>query len=277
MESELLAKLFNVRGMAVVITGGGGVLCGELAQGLAQVGARIAVLDLSGEAAQAVADGIVAAGGEALAVACNVLDRRSLEAARDQVLQRYGAVDALINGAGGNKAEATTGPDQSFFSLDIKAFERVLDLNLVGTVLACQVFGQVMARQGSGVILNIASIVALRATTRVPAYSAAKAAVANFTAWLAVHLAQEYSTGIRVNALAPGFFLTEQNRYLLTDPQTGQATERGRSIIEHTPMGRYGEPPELLGATLWLLSPASSFVHGATIPVDGGFCAFGGV
>lgn len=277
MDPDYIASLFSVRGQVVVLTGGGGVLCGELARGLARAGARIAVLDLSGDAAQAVADEITTAGGEALAVSCDVLNRGSLERARDLILQRYGAVDALVNGAGGNKAEATTGPDQSFFDLDIGSFERVLDLNLVGTVLACQVFGQVMARQGAGAILNIASIVAARAITRVPAYSAAKAAVANFTSWLAVHLAQEYSTAIRVNALAPGFFLTHQNRYLLIHRETGQATERGAAIIAHTPLRRYGEPPELLGAALWLLSPASSFVHGATIPVDGGFCAYSGV
>jgi NAD(P)-dependent dehydrogenase (short-subunit alcohol dehydrogenase family) len=277
MDSDYIANLFDVRGMVVAITGGGGVLCGEIARGLARAGARVAVLDISDEAACAVADEIQSNGGDALAVTCDVLNRESLLQARATVLERYGVVDALVNGAGGNRAEATTGPEQSFFSLDAGAFERVLDLNLMGIVLPSQVFGELMAQRGAGVILNIASIAAARPMTRVPAYSAAKGAVANLTQWLAVHMAQEYAAGIRVNAIAPGFFLTHQNRYLLTDRETGEPTARGRAIVAHTPLGRYGEPRELMGAVLWLLSPAGSFVHGAIIPVDGGFCACSGV
>jgi NAD(P)-dependent dehydrogenase (short-subunit alcohol dehydrogenase family) len=277
MDTDYILNLFNVRDLVVVITGGGGVLCSEIARGLARAGARVALLDISEEAARAVAHEIEEAGGQALAVPCNVLDRSSLLAARALVLERWGAIDALINGAGGNRPEATTGADQSFFSLDAGAFERVLDLNLMGIVLPTQVFGEPMAQRGQGVILNIASIAAARPVTRVPAYSAAKGAVANLTQWLAVHISQEYAPGIRVNAIAPGFFLTHQNRYLLTDRETGEPTLRGRTIMGHTPQGRYGEPRELVGAVLWLLSPAGSFVHGAIIPVDGGFCACSGV
>jgi NAD(P)-dependent dehydrogenase (short-subunit alcohol dehydrogenase family) len=277
MEPDYLATLFDIRGMVVVITGGGGILGGELARGLARAGARIAILDISDQAGQAVADAIRDAGGEAVSVACDVLDKDSLLRARGQVLEHFCRIDALVNGAGGNRPEATTGPDLSFFELDSGAFERVLDLNLMGIVLPSQIFGQTMAEQGAGVILNIASIAAQRPMSRVPAYDAAKGAVVNFTQWLAVHMSQECSTSIRVNAIAPGFFLTHQNRYLLTDRETGAPTERGRAIVAHTPLGRYGEPPELVGTALWLLSPAASFVHGAVIPVDGGFCACAGV
>ena len=277
MDPDYLATLFDIRGMVVVVTGGGGILGGEIARGLARAGARIAILDISVEAGQTVADAIQDTGGEATAVACDVLDRDSLLQARDQVVARYGRVDALLNGAGGNRAEATTGPELSFFDLDAGAFERVLDLNLMGIVLPSQVFGQLMAQQRAGVILNIASIAGARPLSRVPAYDAAKGAVVNFTQWLAVHMSAEYSPDIRVNAIAPGFVLTHQNRYLLTDPDTGEPTARGRAIVEHTPLGRYGDPAELVGTALWLLSPAASFVHGAVIPVDGGFCACAGV
>jgi len=192
-------------------------------------------------------------------------------------LTEFGRVDALINGAGGNNPRATTGPSMDFFSIPAEAMRFVLDLNLLGTILPSQVFGRVMADQGNGNIVNISSMNAFRPLTRIPAYSAAKSAVTNFTQWLAVHMAQEYSPDIRVNAIAPGFFLTEQNRFLLTDKESGELTPRGKSIISHTPMGRFGKPEDLLGAVLWLLSPASSFVTGTVIPVDGGFGAFSGV
>jgi NAD(P)-dependent dehydrogenase (short-subunit alcohol dehydrogenase family) len=207
----------------------------------------------------------------------DVMDRGKLEAARDQILAAFGRVDALINAAGGNDPEATTAPDRSFFDLPADALERVFDLNLLGTVLPSQVFGKVMVQQQGGVILNVSSMNALRPLTRIPAYSAAKAAVSNFTQWLAVHMAREYSPAIRVNAIAPGFFLTEQNRFLLAEKETGALTARGKQILEHTPMGRFGQPEDLLGAVLWLLSPASGFVTGAVIPVDGGFNAYSGV
>jgi len=183
----------------------------------------------------------------------------------------------LINAAGGNSPKATTSANLSFFDLPEDALRFVFDLNIVGTILPCQVFGQKMAERGAGVILNISSMNAFRPLTRIPAYSAAKAGVSNFTQWLAVHMAQEYSPDIRVNAIAPGFFLTAQNRFLLIDEQTGELTPRGRTIVEHTPMGRFGDPEELLGTVLWLLSPASAFVNGVVVPVDGGFSAFSGV
>lgn len=277
MDPDYVSRLFDVSNLVVVITGGGGVLCSEIARGLARAGARVALLDISEPAARAVAQEIESAGGQALAIPCDVLDRSSLLAARARILEHWGAIDALVNGAGGNRPEATTGAEQSFFALDAEAFERVLDLNLMGIVLPTQVFGEPMAQRGQGVILNIASIAAARPLTRVPAYSAAKSAVANLTQWLAVHMSQEYAPGIRVNAIAPGFLLTHQNRYLLTDRETGEPTPRGRTIVAHTPLGRYGEPHELIGAVLWLLSPAGSFVHGAIIPIDGGFCACSGV
>jgi NAD(P)-dependent dehydrogenase (short-subunit alcohol dehydrogenase family) len=277
MNSEYLASLFGLSGKVAVVTGGGGVLCGAMSRALGRVGVKVAVLDLVLEAAQKVADEIVAAGGEAIAVQCDVLDKASLEAARDAVLARFGRVDILINGAGGNKKEATTSPELSFFDLPAEAVQWVFNLNFIGTLLPSQVFGKVMAEQGEGCILNISSMNAFRPLTRIPAYSAAKAAVNNFTQWLAVHMSQEYSPKIRVNAIAPGFFLTEQNRFLLTDERTGELTPRGRTIIDHTPMGRFGDPEDLIGTVIWLLSPSARFVHGVVVPVDGGFSAFGGV
>lgn len=277
MDSQYLESLFGLFGKVAVVTGGGGILCGAMSRALGRVGVKVAVLDLVLEAAQKVADEIVAAGGEAIAVQCNVLDKASLQAARDAVLAQFGRVDILINGAGGNKKEATTSPELSFFDLPTDAVQWVFNLNFIGTLLPCQVFGKVMAEQGEGCILNISSMNAFRPLTRIPAYSAAKAAVSNFTQWLAVHMSQEYSPKIRVNAIAPGFFLTEQNRFLLTDERTGELTPRGRTIIDHTPMGRFGDPEDLIGAVLWLLSPAAAFVTGIVVPVDGGFSAFSGV
>jgi NAD(P)-dependent dehydrogenase (short-subunit alcohol dehydrogenase family) len=207
----------------------------------------------------------------------DVLKPETLIKSLEVITSEFGTVDTLINAAGGNHPNATTSSDRSFFDLPEEAFRFVFDLNMLGTILPCQIFGRAMAENGSGVILNISSLNAFRPLTRIPAYSAAKAGISNFTQWLAVHIAQEYSPHIRVNAIAPGFFLTEQNRYLLTDPETGELTERGRSIIAHTPMGRFGVPEELLGTVLWLLSPASEFVTGIVVPVDGGFSAFSGV
>ncbi len=277
MDNDYLQELYGLPGKVAAVTGGGGVLCGTMSRALGRIGAKVAVLDLFEEAAQKVADDIVNEGGEAIAVQCDVLDRASLEAARDAVLARFGRLDILINGAGGNKKQATTSPDLPFFDLPADAVRWVFELNLLGTLLPSQVFGRLMAEQGEGCILNISSMNAFRPLTRIPAYSAAKAAVSNFTQWLAVHLAQEYSPNIRVNALAPGFFLTAQNRFLLIDEATGKLTPRGRTIIEHTPLGRFGDPKDLLGTVLWLLSPASAFVTGIVVPVDGGFSAFSGV
>ena len=277
MDNDYLKELFGLPGQVAAVTGGGGVLCGTMSRALGRIGAKVAVLDLFEEAAQRVADDIVNEGGEAIAVQCDVLDRTSLEEAFDAVLARFGRLDILINGAGGNKKQATTSPDLPFFDLPADAVRWVFELNLLGTLLPSQVFGKLMAEQGEGCILNISSMSAFRPLTRIPAYSAAKAAVSNFTQWLAVHLAQEYSPNIRVNALAPGFFLTAQNRFLLTDEATGELTPRGRTIIDHTPLGRFGDPEDLLGTLLWLLSPASAFVTGIVVPVDGGFSAFSGV
>jgi NAD(P)-dependent dehydrogenase (short-subunit alcohol dehydrogenase family) len=264
-------------GRVAAVTGGGGVLCSAMAHGLAVVGARVAVLDLRDDASQRVAEGICAAGGEAIAIQVDVLDKASVQAACDQILAAYGVVDILINGAGGNKAEATTSPQASFFDLPVEAVRWVYDLNFLGTLIPCQVFGQVMAQQGRGCILNIASMAGIRPLTRTVAYSAAKAAVANLTQWLAVHMAQTYSPCIRVNAIAPGFLSTEQNHYLLFDAETGALTPRGQSILDHTPLGRFGEPADLVSVVLWLVSEGASFVDGAVIPVDGGFSAYSGV
>lgn len=278
MDTGYLVSLFGLQGKTAFITGAGGVLFSNIAQALARVGAKVVVADLVEQAAQDVARRIIGQGGEALAVTVDVLDRGSVQHALDAALARFGSVDILINGAGGNKREATTSKDLSFFDLPEAAFRWVFDLNLMGTVIPCQVIGRQMARQGAGVILNVASMAAIRPLTNVVAYSAAKAAVVNFTQWLATHMSQNYCTQIRVNAIAPGFFLTHQNRYLLVDERTGEWTERGRTILAHTPMGCMGDPEfDLIGATLWLVSPAARFVHGAVIPVDGGFAACSGV
>jgi NAD(P)-dependent dehydrogenase (short-subunit alcohol dehydrogenase family) len=270
-------ELFDVKGKVIVITGGGGVLCGTMATALAQAGAKIAVLDIDEVAAAEVADEIISSQGQAIAVKCDVLDKESLGRAREKINSEFGQVDILINGAGGNKKEATTSPELSFFDLPSDAIRFVFDLNFLGTLLPTQVFGRQMAEKGGGIILNISSMNAFRPLTKIPAYSAAKAAVSNFTQWLAVHMCQNYSKDIRVNAIAPGFFLTEQNRFLLTDEKTGELTSRGRTIIEHTPMGRFGQPEDLIGTVMWLLSDAAKFVTGVVVPIDGGFSAFSGV
>ncbi len=270
-------ELFDIKDKVTVITGGGGVLCGELARALGRAGARIAVLDLLEDAAEKVAAEITAAGGTAVAVRCNVLEKESVEQARRKVAEQLGKADILINGAGGNKKEATTSPELSFFDIPADAIRFVFDLNLLGTVLPSQVFGRDMAEAGRGVILNVSSMNAFRPLTKIAAYSAAKAAVSNFTQWLAVHMCRNYSKDIRVNAIAPGFFLTEQNRFLLIDQATDELTPRGKTIIDHTPMGRFGRPEDLVGAVMWLLSDAAKFVTGIVVPIDGGFSAFSGV
>ena len=277
MDKAYLESLFGLSGKVAAVTGGGGVLCGTMSRALGKLGVKVAVLDLFEDAAKGVASEIVAQGGEAIAVKCDVLDKVGVEAACDAVVEQWGRVDILINGAGGNKKQATTSADLSFFDLPSDAVQWVFNLNFLGTLLPSQVFGKVMAEQGDGCILNVSSMSALAPLTRIPAYSAAKAAVSNFTQWLAVHIAQEYTPDVRVNALAPGFFLTEQNRFLLTEEATGELTPRGRTIIDHTPMGRFGDPDDLIGVTLWLLSPAASFVTGIVVPIDGGFSAFSGV
>jgi len=272
-----MKELFDVKDKVIVITGGGGVLCGTMAKSLAKAGAKIAVLDIDETAAAEVADEIISSQGQAIAVKCDVLDKESLESSKKEINSEFGQIDILINGAGGNKKEATTSPDLSFFDLPSEAVRFVFDLNFLGTLLPTQVFGKQMAENGAGVILNISSMNAFRPLTKIAAYSAAKAAVSNFTQWLAVHVCQNYSKEIRVNAIAPGFFLTEQNRFLLTDEKTDELTDRGKTIIDHTPMGRFGEPEELIGTVTWLLSDAAKFVTGVVVPIDGGFSAFSGV
>jgi NAD(P)-dependent dehydrogenase (short-subunit alcohol dehydrogenase family) len=277
MNSNDFRAMYDFSGQVIVVTGGTGVLGGAMVRALVGCGAAVGVLARSPGKAQTLLDSLGERADQVEIVAGDVLDRESLHRAADTLYEKYGWIDGLVNGAGGNQPGATTAPDRAFFDLPQDALQTVFNLNLMGTVLPSQVFGRHMAQQGEGVILNISSMSAMRPLTRVAAYGAAKAAIDNFTQWLAVHMAQEYSPGIRVNAIAPGFFLTEQNRFLLTDQATGELTSRGRAIITHTPMGRFGDPADLLGATLWLLSPASSFVTGIVVPIDGGFSAYSGV
>ena len=267
----------NLKGKVALITGGGGILCSELARTLAGAGVMVAVLDLKLKSANLVATEINEQGGQAIAVQCDVLKKESIEIAVRQVISSFNRIDILINGAGGNRADATTNNEHTFFDIPLEAMEGVFSLNFISTILTCQIIGRIFSIQGDGVILNIASMNALRPLTRIPVYSAAKAAVVNFTQWLAVHMAQEFSPKIRVNAIAPGFFLTEQNRYLLMDTQTNGWTPRAEQILKHTPMSRFGKPEDLNGVVLWLVSSSSEFVTGIVIPVDGGFSAYSGV
>lgn len=268
---------FDVAGQVVVITGGTGVLGGAMARGLARAGARVAVLGRNAEKGQATVDAIRQAGDEAEFVDVDVMSAESCRQAAEQVLKRWGTIDALINAAGGNHPKATAMPDSSFFDLEPEALEFVMRLNALGTMLPCQAFGKPIADKKHGSIINISSMAAMRPLTRVVGYAAAKAAITNFTQWLSVYMCKRVGPAIRVNAIAPGFFLTEQNRYLLTERDSGALTARGQQIIDHTPMGRFGEADELLGTAQWLLSPASRFVTGIVVPVDGGFSAYSGV
>jgi len=267
----------DFRGKTIVVTGGAGVLCSAIARGLADHGANVVLLDRDGARAESVRRTLVGAPERHRAFSVDVLSPPALQSAAEAIQGEFGAIDGLVNGAGGNIPGATTGPERSFFDVPVEALDQVTRLNLLGTILPCQAFGRPMVSQGHGVILNISSMNALRPLTRIVGYSAAKAAVSNFTAWLSVHMGREYSPRIRVNAIAPGFFLTEQNRFLLTEPETGQWSARGQQILAATPLGRLGTPDDLLGAALFLLSPASSFVSGIVMPVDGGFSAYSGV
>ena len=277
MNLEELTSKYDFSGRVVVITGGAGILCGELACALAGCNANLAIIDHAPENADRLSVRLKVSKGTYVVIEGNVLQKDSMEAASTMILDRWGKIDCLVNGAGGNHPGATTGTGKSFFDLPESTLRFVADLNLLGTIIPSQVFGKVMAQQKEGVVLNVSSMNSFRPLTRIPAYSAAKAAVSNFTQWLAVHMAQEYSSRIRVNAIAPGFFLTEQNRFLLTDPDTGKLTGRGEQILAHTPMHRFGAPEDLFGAALWLLSPASEFVTGIVVPIDGGFSAYSGV
>ena len=277
--NEEFNKTYDFSGQSIVITGGAGVLGGEMARALVSCGASVVVMDYNLAAAQKMVDQLnqIAGGGQALAVQANVLESETVLAAVELIFSKFGKIDGLINGAGGNKPDASTNAERSFFDLSQEALRWVFDLNLMGTIIPSQIVGRHMAERKQGVILNVSSMNAFRPLTRIPAYSAAKAGASNFTQWLAVHMAQEYSPSIRVNAIAPGFFLTEQNRFLLTDAESGELSPRGQKIIDHTPMGRFGKPEDLNGAVLWLMSPASAFVTGIIIPVDGGFSAYSGV
>lgn len=273
-----MANPFDLTDKVAVVTGGTGVLCSAMCRGLASAGAIVVVMARHEDKIAVLVEEIKQAGGQALGIVADVLDKASLESACQQIQATYGRVDILLNGAGGNRADATTLPGQrTFFDLPEEALRWVFDLNFTGTVLASQVFGALMVHQSSGVILNISSMASYQPMTRVFAYAGAKAAINNFTQWLAVYMADQHSTNIRVNAIAPGFFLGEQNRYLLTDEKTGELTPRGKLIIDHTPMKRFGDPDDLVGTVLWLVSDASRFVNGVVVPVDGGFMAFSGV
>lgn len=276
----------DLKGKVCAITGGGGVIGGALVKGLASVGVKCAILDIAIEPAEKLAAEVSTAYGvEAIGVAANVLDKESLEAARATITEKLGPINILINGAGGNSPKATTAaefmtpenrdkPEETMFGLDVDGFRRVFDLNFLGTLLPSMVLTTDMVKSGAGVVLNISSMNSYKPLTKIPAYSAAKASINNFTEWMATHLAK---VGIRVNAVAPGFFLTNQNRFLLVDEKTGEPTPRGKKIIDGTPMGRYGDPEELQGTVLYLLSDISQFVTGVVIPVDGGFNAYSGV
>ncbi len=276
----------DLKDKVCVITGGAGIIGNAIVEALASAGVKTAVLDIREDVATELAESIRKKyGTKIIGIQCNVLDKESIIKARDFAVKELGPVDILINGAGGNSPDATTKteqitpdninrPEDSFFGLKTEGFDKVFALNFTGTLLPSMVFGENMVKRGSGNILNISSMNSYKPLTKIPAYSAAKAAVNNFTQWLAVHFAK---TGVRVNAIAPGFFLTNQNRFLLIDEKTGELSERGKKIITNTPTGKFGEPEDLAGAVLYLISDLSGFVTGVVIPVDGGYSAFGGV
>lgn len=269
-------SLFGVKGKTVVMTGGTGVLGSVMARGLAEAGANVVLMGRRADAGEKLAGEMRDAGLSVSFVQADVLNASELEAARDKILKQYSSVDILVNAAGGNMPGATITPQQTFFDLKIEEFEKVVDLNLTGTVLPTKVFCEGMAKQKRGIIVNIASMASYRPITRVVGYGAAKTGVKHFTEWLAIEMASKYGEGIRVNAIAPGFFITEQNRNLLTNPD-GTYTARGQAAISNTPFNRFGEPDELIGTLIWLCSDASKFVTGVTVPVDGGFNVFCGV
>ena len=274
--SDYINELFSLEGKVAIVTGGTGVLGGEMARGLAQAGAKVAILGRRREKAEEAAQEIISSGGQAIAAPGDVMDKAQLETVRDDVLTEWGRIDILLNAAGGTTPEATIPPGKSIFDMPLDPMKHVIDLNLIGSLLPSQVFGEVLARQGEGSIVNISSMNAQRALTRSMAYSAGKAAIDNFTKWLAVELATKFGDGVRVNAIAPGFFVGEQNRSLLLN-EDGSLTARGQRIIDHTPAGKFGSPEDLVGTLIWLCSPAARFVTGTVIMVDGGFNAFSGI
>ncbi|MDX9747561.1 MAG: SDR family oxidoreductase [Paludibacter sp.] len=268
-----MRNLFDIKDRVMVLTGGSGVLGSCMAEYLAEQGAKVAILARNKEKGDALVEGIRAKGGEAIFLQTDVNDRNILEKNAEDIVARYGRIDVLINGAGGNMPGATIGPDKTLFDLNIDDFKKVVDLNLFGTIIPTMVFAKVMTQQNQGNIINISSESAIRPLTRVAGYGAAKAAVTNFTKYLAIEMATKFGEGFRVNAFAPGFFISEQNRALLTNPD-GSLTARGQSIVSHTPFNRFGEPEELLGTLHWLASDASKFVTGTLTVVDGGFDVF---
>lgn len=269
-------KLFDLSHKVAVVTGGTGVLGSAMAKGLAEAGAHVVVLGRRKEAGDLIASEISKLGVTSFCLQADVLDKQQLISVRNEIKNRLGAIDILVNAAGGNMPGAVVTPDKTFFDLNIDDFQKVVDLNLLGTVLPTQIFAEHMAEKKEGVIINIASLASLKPITRVVGYSAAKAAIDNFTKWLAVEMAKKHGEGIRTNAISPGYFLTEQNRSLLTNPD-GSLTERAKLAINQTPFGRFGKPEELVGTLIWLCSDASKFVTGTNTPVDGGFSAFCGV
>jgi NAD(P)-dependent dehydrogenase (short-subunit alcohol dehydrogenase family) len=269
-------NLFDVNNKVVVITGGSGVLGVQMARGLALAGAQPVLLARNEKGLERAIHELSPLTAKAASYRCDVLNEDQVKATNDAILSRFGRIDVLINAAGGNRPEGTIKIDQSIFDLELSDFKKVTDLNFYGTVLPTLMFGKSMARQKKGSIINISSMATQRAITRVVGYSAAKAAIDNFTRWMAVEMAHKFGDGMRVNAIAPGFFLTEQNRYLLTN-EDGTITERGKTILNITPFGRFGDPKELIGPVVWLASDASSFVTGTVIPIDGGFSAFSGL
>lgn len=273
---EFLTSLFNLEGKVAVLTGGGGILAGEMAKGFLNAGAQTILLDINEDNLNKKVESLKTISNNVAGFKCNVLEEESIQKVHDAIINKFGRVDILINAAGGNMAGATIGLDQSIFDLQIDQFKKVTDLNLNGTVLPSLIFGKTMSLQKSGSIINISSMAVSRAITRVVGYSAAKAAIDNFTRWMAVELASKFGSGIRVNAIAPGFLLTEQNRTLLTN-EDGSLTDRGKTIINLTPFKRFGEPEELIGTVLFLAGDAAKFVTGAIIPIDGGFSSFSGV
>ncbi len=276
MSHDWLREQFGLDGSVAIVTGGGGALGSAIAHGLAMAGAHAVLLGRRIEPLQDVANHILGDGGQATPVVGDVTDADRLDTIRDDLLSRFGRIDILVNAAGGNVPAATLAPGSSVFDLPTDALREVIDLNLFGTLTPIQRFGRAMADAGHGSIITISSMTATRAISRVMGYSAAKAAIENLTRWLAVELARTCGEGVRVNAIAPGFFIGDQNRALLLDSE-GQPTERGARIIEHTPAGRFGLADELAGTVVWLCSPAAKFVTGSVIPIDGGFGVFGGV
>ena len=277
MNIDKVKALYDFTGKTFAVTGGTGALGGDVVVSLAGCGANVMILDLNLGRLAEIKESLGPLGSQVEGVQVDVMSRDSLTAAGAAINERFGPLYGLVNAAGGNSPRATVSPEMSFFDIPEEGMRFVLDLNLLGTIMPCQILAQQMVETGEGVILNYSSMNAFRPLTNIAAYSASKAGITNFTAWLAVHIAQNFSGKIRVNAIAPGFFLGEQNRFLLIDKETGGLTARGNKIMEHTPMGRFGEPEDLLGTVLWLLSPAASFVTGITVPVDGGFSAYAGV